>query len=279
MPIIRIDDPQDPRLEDYRIVSDAELLRARQRFIAEGRLVVRRLLTSSALSACSLLVTKPALDSLWDLVPGLDPGLPIYVISQVAMNATVGFNIHRGCLAAGQRPPVLGLEMLGAIDSRHVVVLEQVSNADNVGGIFRSAAALGGDAVVLGPHCCDPLYRKAIRTSIGATLEMPFVPGEPWPDALGVLRDRGFRVVACTPEQSASAIDEAAPELARVPRVALLFGAEGDGLSAEALRAATDRVRIPMRAGVDSLNVTVAAGIAMHRLWSSAYRPGIGTSA
>jgi tRNA G18 (ribose-2'-O)-methylase SpoU len=268
MPIISVDDPLDPRLDDYRILPDRELLRARRRFIAEGRLVVRRLLTSSPLAACSVLVTAPALESLSDLLPRRYPDLPVYVIPQAAMNTTVGFNIHRGCLAAGQRPPERSLgDLLDEVNPWRLVVLEGVSNADNVGGIIRSAAALGGDAVLVGPDCCDPLYRKAIRTSIGATLELPFATGAPWPGAIAVLRERGFDVVACTPDPHAMSITDAGPLRGRDARSAILLGAEGVGLTAPALEAASRRVRIPMRAGIDSLNVTVAAAIAMHRLW------------
>lgn len=271
MPIIAIDDPLDARLEDYRIVSDADLLRTRGRFIAEGRLVVRRLLESARFTTRSVLLTAPALTVLADLLPTRHPDLPVYLISQAAMNATVGFNIHRGCLAAGERPPRCGLDtLLDATTPEHLVVLEQISNADNMGGIFRCAAALGGDAIVLGPHCCDPLYRKAIRTSIGATLAVPFAHASGWPDAITALARRGFRVVACTPDASAPAIDDVAAALAHAGPLALLLGAEGEGLSPGVLRTASHRVRIPMRSGVDSLNVTVAAGIVMHRLWSPA---------
>jgi tRNA G18 (ribose-2'-O)-methylase SpoU len=201
-----------------------------------------------------------------DLLPGQYPDLPVYVIPQAAMNATVGFNIHRGCLAAGQRPPdrLLG-QLLDEMNPRRLVVLERVSNADNIGGIVRSAAALGGDGLVLGPGCCDPLYRKAIRTSVGATLELPFACGEPWPEAIATLRERGFDVVACTPDPHAMSITDAG--LLPHERRAILLGAEGDGLTAAGLETASRRVRIPMRPGIDSLNVTVAAAIAMHRLW------------
>jgi len=268
MPLIPVDDPLDPRLADYRILSDRELLRARRRFIAEGRLVLRRLLTSSPLEACSVLLTAPALDSLSDLLPHAYPDLPIYVSPQALMNATVGFNIHRGCLAVGRRPPDRPLDdLLDTVSPRRLVLLEGVSNADNIGGIFRSATALGGEAVVVGPGCCDPLYRKAIRTSIGATLELPFAAGVPWPGAIAVLRERGFEVIGCTPDPDARSIEHAAPALGGT-RCAILLGAEGEGLSAAALQAASRRVRIPMRTGIDSLNVTVAAGIAMHRLWA-----------
>jgi tRNA G18 (ribose-2'-O)-methylase SpoU len=267
MPIFPIDDPGDARLADYRGVSDPELLRRRQRFVAEGRLVVRRLLTGGRLIAESVLVTAPALDNLADLLPHRYPELPVYIVSQAAMDDLAGFNIHRGCLAIGLRPPRRSTAQLLDIGGlERLVVLEGVSNADNVGGIFRSAAALGGNAVLLGPHCCDPLYRKAIRTSIGASLEVPFAFADAWPADLGLLRGAGFTTVALTTSAEAPRIETLAAEIVEQPRVALLAGAEGAGLSPEANAAADLQVRIAMRSGIDSLNVSVAVAIALHQV-------------
>jgi tRNA G18 (ribose-2'-O)-methylase SpoU len=266
--LVSVDSLDAPGLDDYRELAHPDRLADRARFVAEGRLVVERLIRLGSYRLHSLLLTDAAAAAMAPVLADVPAGVPIYVAGHAVMNGVVGFNIHRGCLAAGRRPVHRTLEeMLRAIRPHRVVILERISNADNVGGIFRSAAALGGDAVVLGPHCCDPLYRKAIRTSIGASLELPFAPGEPWPDALALLRDHGFRVVACTPAADAMPIEDAGRTLAEAGPLAILLGAEGDGLSKEALAAASDRVRIGMRAGVDSLNVTVAAGIAMHRLW------------
>jgi tRNA G18 (ribose-2'-O)-methylase SpoU len=267
MPIIPIDDPGDARLADYRGVSDPELLRRRQRFVAEGRLVVRRLLTGGRLIAESVLLTAPALDNLADLLPHRYPELPVYVVSQAVMNDLAGFNIHRGCLAIGLRPPRLSTaQLLDTVDLGRLVVLEGVSNADNVGGIFRSTAALGGDAVLLGPHCCDPLYRKAIRTSIGASLEVPFAFAGAWPADLELLRGAGFTIVALATSAEAPRIETLATDLVTQPRVALLAGAEGAGLSPEAHAAADLQIRIAMRPGIDSLNVAVALSITLHRV-------------
>ncbi len=266
MPVIPLEDVDDARVAEYRNIPDPALLRSNGVFIAEGRLVVRRLLTSSRFSVRSALVTESALPSIADLLPE-HPDLPVYVAPQHALNAIAGFNIHRGCLAAGARPPRVSVPELlqnGAVS--RAIVLEGVTNADNVGGIFRCAAALGGDAVILAPGCADPLYRKTIRTSIGASLHVPFGFDEGWPSALETLRQAGSRLVALTPGPGAEDIADAADELRHASRLALLLGAECQGLSRAALDAADRRVRIPIDADVDSLNVAVAAGIALHAL-------------
>lgn len=267
MPIIPLDDPDDPRLAPYRGVSRPELLAPLGAFIAEGRFVVRRLLLESSFATSSVLVTTSGLEPLADLLRARAPDVPVYKVPHAVMNAVSGFNLHRGCLAAGVRPPARPLaSVLETIaGAARMLVLEQVSNPDNVGGIFRCAAALGSDAVVLGPGCGDPLYRKAIRTSIGTTLTVPFVFTGSWPDALGELRTAGLTTVALTPARDAADIATVAADV-REGGLALVLGAEGAGLSAAALAAADLRVRIPLAAGVDSLNVTVAAGIALHAL-------------
>jgi tRNA G18 (ribose-2'-O)-methylase SpoU len=149
--------------------------------------------------------------------------------------------------------------------ARSIILLEGLSQADNVGGVFRNAAAFGVDAVVLGPRCCDPLYRKALRTSMGAALTVPFATASDWLSDVRRLHDDGFRIVALTPRVDAEPIDRV--EQGPRDRVALLVGAEGAGLTDEALGAADVRARIPMAPGVDSLNVATATGIALHRLW------------
>jgi tRNA G18 (ribose-2'-O)-methylase SpoU len=264
MPIIHVDGASDPRIALYRDVTDAVLLREHGLFVAEGRLVVRRLLAESRFDALSVLVTDPA--RAW-LAPALGerPAIDVYVAPQAVLNEVAGFNIHRGCLALGRRRPP-GMRPAIATTPARVVVLEAVSNADNVGGIFRSAAAFGVAAVLLAPGCCDPLYRKAIRTSIGATLVVEFAQVASVCHATDDLRAAGFVVAALTPAADAMPIDEAAETLAVLPRVAVVAGAEGDGLSPAALACADVRARIPMSSGVDSLNVNVAVGIALERL-------------
>ncbi len=292
MPVQPIEDLSDPRVADYRHVPDPELLRRGEIFVAEGRLVVRALLADSPFVTRSLLVTETALEALHDVIEPRLGDLPVYVVTQGAIQHLTGFNIHRGCLAIGERPaPVVLEEFLETVrrdtaigqawgkapalpepQTRRfaprpagspLVVLEQIVNADNVGGIFRNAAAFGAAAAVLGPNCCDPLYRKSIRTSMGAVLRVPFVGAGDWPSALRRLREAGFTVVALTPRPDALSIEEFVPG---GRSLALLAGSEGGGLSAAALDAADVAIRIPMATGVDSLNVATAVGIALHRL-------------
>jgi tRNA G18 (ribose-2'-O)-methylase SpoU len=268
MPVVPIDDLDDPRIADYRNVPDPALLAERGVFVAEGRLVVRALLASRRFRPRSLLVSEASAASLEDALAAIAPTCPIYVASKALMSGIVGFNVHRGCLALGERPAASAAEDVLPPDDAGalLVVLEGIANADNVGGIFRNAAAFGADAVLLSPGCCDPLYRKAIRVSIGGTLAVPFASGGAWPECLARLRKRGFAVVALTPGPASADIDgDASPWRSR-RRLALLAGTEGGGLTRGALELADYRVRIPMAPGADSLNVATAVGIALHRL-------------
>lgn len=256
----------DPRIVHYQHIGDPTYLRAHRLFVAEGRLVVRRLLTSRVWRVESVLVTQTAYETL--TASFTDPSIqaPIYVIDQADMNALVGFNIHRGCLALATRPDERVFSSAEVDGTSRLLMLEGVNNPDNVGGIFRSAAAFGIDLVVLGPNCGDPLYRKAVRTSMAATLAVPFVSAGTWPDAIGRLRALGFAVIALTPDSRAQPLTSIVPS----GRVALLVGAEGDGLSTAALDAADLRARIPMTSRMDSLNVTTAASIGMYHLFGPA---------
>jgi len=254
-------DPDDPRLAPYRALTDPAALRARGLFVAEGRMVVRRLVDASPFRVHSLLLTTAARESLTDLLPRLPDDAPVHVIAQEAMNEVAGFNIHRGCLALAYRAAPADLDTIHLAACRRVLVLEGVNNPDNIGGLFRNAAAFGVDAVVLGPHCGDPLYRKAIRTSMGGALAVPFVDAGAWPDALGRLAAAGVRVVALTPGAGAPALDDLAPADGSL---ALLVGAEGEGLTAAALAAAPEHARIPMAARLGSVNVATAAAIALY---------------
>lgn len=259
----------DERIANYRLVADPERLEARGLFVAEGRLVVERLLSASARpgnpyfgAAESVLVT-PAAYARMEPVLQRVAGTPIYVVPQDVMNGLTGFNFHRGCLALARRPPVATLDdvNLGAV--ARAIVLEGVNNPDNVGGIFRCASALGADLVVLGPACADPLYRKSIRTAMGAVLDVPWVTATRWPGDLDLLRAAGLTVLALTPDSAATPL----PSVAPLTRVALLAGAEGSGLSAEAQAAADLAVTIPMTSrGADSLNVTTAMAIALYHV-------------
>lgn len=269
MPVIPIDDADDARLADYRHVPDPELLRRGAIFVAEGRLVVRALLTRSRFAARSLLLTETSLDALGGVLAPRLERLPVYVVPHGVIEAVTGHNIHRGCLAVGERaePPSVQALLGERPAAARVVVLEQITNADNVGGVFRNAAAFAADAVVLGPNCCDPLYRKAIRVSMGAALYVAYAQAGRWPEALGDIKAAGFTVAALTPRRDAVPIDRFVLERgARTGPVAVLAGSEGEGLSDAALAAADVAVRIPMAEEVDSLNVATAIGIALHRL-------------
>jgi tRNA G18 (ribose-2'-O)-methylase SpoU len=258
-----VDDPRDPRLDDYRNLPDAELIERRGIFVAEGRLVVRRLLTGSRMTPRSVMVTEAARPSLHDVLDAR-PDLPVYVVPPPFMHAITGFNIHRGCLAIGERPAECHWSELGR-GGRRLVILERVANADNVGAVFRNAAAFGVDAVLLERSCTDPLYRKAIRTSMGAALSIPFARVDSWPDALHALREDGVVVVGLAPAERARTLSDIVWPLAD-RRVAFVAGHEGEGLTPETVDACDHLARIPMAGGVDSLNVATAVGIALYEL-------------
>ena len=260
--MIPIDSLDDPRVEAYRHIADQAWLLQSSLFVAEGRLVVRRLLELQQWPIDSILLTQAAGNGLADV---LDKSpAPIYVVDQALMNQIAGFNIHRGCLALGRRPPTPTLDRVAAGPLARVLVLEGVNNPDNVGGLFRSAAAFGVELVVLGPDCGDPLYRKAIRTSMAASLLVPFVGAPQWPGVIRELRNDGFTVIALTPNRAVAPIEEIFPH----SKLALLVGSEGGGLTEDAMRLATLRIRIPTTADVDSLNVTTAASIAMYHCFA-----------
>ena len=267
MPDIRLERPGDPRVAEYRDVPEPELIRARGLFVAEGRLVVRRLIDERRFGVRSLLLSDAARGDLEPWLARLDPDLPVYVCAADHFLDMTGLDIHRGCLALVQRPPASPLDDV-LRNARLVVALEDVANADNVGGVFRNVAAFGADAVLLSPSCCDPFYRKAIRTSMAATLRVPFARIA-WHEGLSDLRARGFTLVALTPREPAQALDDFS-RATRPDRLVLLVGTEGAGLSPAVERAADVRVRIPMSAAVDSLNLAVATGIVLSRLTSDA---------
>jgi len=223
--------------------------------------VVEKLLAAPRFRVRSVLGTASALASLRGLLEA--SAGPVYVARRETLQRVIGFHFHRGCLAAGERPAELGLDALVPRAGRQVLVaLDGVTNPDNVGGVFRNVMAFGADGVLLGPGCADPLYRRALRVSMGGALVTPSATVPDWPDALARLRSAGFTIAALTPDPAA--VDITA--FGDVPeRLVLLLGSEGEGLSATS-RAATDvHVRIAIAPGVDSLNVATAAGIALHR--------------
>jgi tRNA G18 (ribose-2'-O)-methylase SpoU len=253
-----IDRLDDPRIASYARVGDPAWLRENNRFVAEGRLVVRRLFETAGYEVESVLVTPAALAAMKDVLP---EHVSIYVAEPEVVERVTGFNFHRGCVALVPRPAAQDPRTF--TDVARLVALEGIGNPDNVGGIFRNAAAFGVDGVLLDPTSGDPLYRKAIRTSMGAALTVPFARVEDWPRGL---KGQGFRVLALTPREDARSIDDVAKE--QPERWILLAGAEGPGLSECALQAAGVHVRIPMVDHFDSLNVTVAVGIALSLLFS-----------
>ena len=253
--------PDDPRLAPYAHVGDAGWLRDQGLFVAEGRLVVERLLDTGGYDVQSILVTPAAERALAACLASV--AAPVLVCGQEVLNGVTGFNFHRGCLALARRPALPRPDAWPARDGL-VLALEGVGNPDNVGGLFRAAAALGASGVLIGPGTADPLYRKAMRTSMGAVLKLPWAMGLPWPETLDRMRKAGYRIVALTPASGAVPLRRFAES--RHSRIVLLAGAEGGGLSSEALAAADDLVRIPIADAVDSLNVTVAAAIALHVL-------------
>jgi tRNA G18 (ribose-2'-O)-methylase SpoU len=257
MPVVRVDRCDDPRLADYRNVSDAELLRRRNRFVAEGRLVVGRLLEASQ-RVESLLVNAASYRALEASLSRLPQDVPVYICETDEFTALTGFNLHRGCLALAERPPERAVR--DVVQHAHLVlVLEGVSDPDNVGSAFRNAAAFGA-SVILSETCCDPLYRKAIRTSMGAALRTPYARMNDWPREIATLKAERFTIVALTPHDDAIDLRTCA----RAERMALLVGSEGPGLTAAAEAMADVRVRIPIASDVDSLNLATATGIAVH---------------
>jgi tRNA G18 (ribose-2'-O)-methylase SpoU len=260
-----VEDPGDPRVVDYRDARDGRLRHRAGLFLVEGRLVVRRLLEVSRFRVRSLLLTPSALDDLRDLLTG-DGGLPLYVASAETVRAIVGFKFHRGCLAAAERGAPPGPEVLiEPPGARTLLALEGLADPDNVGAVFRNAAAFGVGGVLLSPGCADPLYRKAIRVSMGATLSLPFARID-WPVGLLRLREAGYTLLALTPDRDAEDIRTMAGRGPGARRLVLLLGAEGAGLGPDSRAAAHQRVRIPTAAGIDSLNVATACAIALHRL-------------
>jgi tRNA G18 (ribose-2'-O)-methylase SpoU len=260
--------PGDPRVADYVGLTDGARRMLHEPgagfFIAEGDQVVRRA-AAAGHPPRSVLVSPQRLADLSPEVAALP--CPFYVASYDVLEAVTGFHVHRGILASFGRLPDRPLEQVLA-GARRIVVLESMNNHTNLGAVFRSVAALGMDAVLMTRTCADPLYRRSVRVSMGEVFSVPYAWLDDWPGGLEDLRDRGFRVLALTPAPDATRLEDVV--LADDDRAALLLGAEGPGLTDDAMRASDLRVRIPMAAGVDSLNVGAAAAIAC---WVVGRRP------
>ena len=263
-PPVPLTDPEDPCVDDYRNLADAKVRRRVEApdpgrgepgfFVAEGPTVIGRLLDSGR-RVRSVLVDPPRLERLEPRLSALDA--PVYVAERQVLAAVCGFDVHRGALAVADRWPLPAPEVLLA-GAQRVAILEGINDHENLGALFRNAAGLGIGAVLLCPRCADPLYRRSVRVSMGHVLSVPWTRLEPWPAALADVRRAGFTLAALTPVPDA----EPLPSAFLDGRLALMFGAEGPGLSRSALALADRRFRIPMTAGADSLNVASAAAVA-----------------
>jgi tRNA G18 (ribose-2'-O)-methylase SpoU len=260
MEIIRIDDPADPRVAPYLSIRERDLAGRQGRFVAEGKVVLSVLFSAARFEAESVLVLENRLAGLADTLRIAPPSMLVYAASQPVMDAIAGFHIHRGILAIGRKRDADDPEaLIASLPPRAlVVVLVGLSNHDNVGAIFRNAAAFGADAVLLDETCCDPLYRKAIRVSVGAALKVPFAIAADAASIAALLDRAGFGQVALSPSGAADIRNASRPD-----RLALYLGTEGDGLP-DALLSRLQTVRIGMAQGFDSLNVAAASAIALH---------------
>jgi tRNA G18 (ribose-2'-O)-methylase SpoU len=264
---IEITDPADERVRDYFALTDVALRTkvepARGLYLAESEKVIRRALAVGHRPR-SFLMAQRWLTDLADLVARAESDkVPVYVAAAGVIEAMTGFHLHRGALASMHRPPLVPPEVLLRNASR-VVILEDIVDHTNVGAIFRSAAALGVDAVLITPRCADPLYRRAVRVSMGTVFQVPWTRLDVWPGGLKVLRDNGFTVAAFALADGAASLDDLASK--QPERLAVIFGTEGDGLSRRAVAGADLVVKIPMAPGVDSLNVAAASAVAMWAL-------------
>lgn len=258
--MIEIQDASDLRVAEYVRLTDAELRREAGHFIAESLEVVRRLL-AAAHPVRSVLITPARYPQLADDLARLD--VTVFIAGQGVMNEVAGFNLHRGVVAVAERLPEPTLDEVVRA-ARTLAILEGLNDAENLGAIFRSALALGIDAVLLDPTCADPYYRRTVRVSMGAVFQLPFLRLANWPDDLARVRRAGYELVALSPDREAVPIEDLT--VGDGSRLALLLGAEGPGLRPATLARVDRLVRIPISADFDSLNVGHAAAIAFHRL-------------
>ena len=253
--VISIADAEDPRLDGYRNVKDRDLIGRDGLFMAEGKVVLERLFASDLCAPVSVLTTARRLEALDVLA--LSEEVPVYVVPQDVMDATAGFAIHRGYLALGRYAPKADLDSVMKRPRLRLMALSAIANVDNMGGLMRNAAAFGIDTVLIDSACCDPLYRKAIRVSVGGVFKTPHYRVE---DLVGVLQAHDVAACALSPAGGVT-LDALRP----ADRSAFIFGAEGPGLSADILEACTS-VRIDMHGGFDSLNVATTSGIVLYSI-------------
>ena len=270
MPVIDITRADDPRIDTYVGLRERDLVGRDGLFVAEGKVVVEKLIGSGLHQPLSLLIAAKRVDTLGDMLARLPPGVPVFVAPQNVLDAIAGFPLHRGILAIGRRAeaPTPDDLLAGCHGPATVLLLSGIANHDNIGGIFRNAAAFGVRAVLLDADCCDPLYRKATRVSVGATLLVPFARLARGEDAIATVTHHGFEAIALSPAGPT-------PLTAWVPgaRTAVLLGAEGPGLAPELIDRAQG-VRIAMVGGFDSLNVATTSGIVLHHLVAARGRDG-----
>lgn len=267
---VHVEHLDDPRLAPFRNVKDRDLAAA-DTFLAESEVVLRVLVRRRTHPLVSVLVSESRVEKLAELLVDVPVDVPIFTARQPVLDAVTGLHFHRGVLACARRTPVPdAARLLSTLPAgpATVVLLEGLTNHDNVGSIFRNAAALGANGVLLDELTCDPLYRKAIRVSVGGCLVVPYSRGGRVLDALPALREAGFVVLALTPNEPALELTELRKH--RPQRVALLLGSEGPGLTDTTLSEADIRVRIRQENSFDSLNVATASGIALHELANSA---------
>jgi tRNA G18 (ribose-2'-O)-methylase SpoU len=259
---VAIDDSDDPRVAAYRDIRERDLVGRHGRFVAEGKVVLDALFRARRFEVESALILDSRLAGMAGTLAKASAGLPVFVASRPVIDAIAGFPMHRGVLAVGlRRQGDTPAQMLSKLPARALVLaLVGISNHDNMGAIFRNAAAFGADAVLVDETCCDPLYRKAIRVSVGAALKIPFAAGGSAGNMLDTLASAGFAQLALSPRGTADIRD-----VPRAERVALYLGTEGEGLPQLLMQQLTT-VRIPIADGFDSLNVAAAAAVALHEI-------------
>ena len=257
--VIFINDLADKRLGAYLNIKERDLTGRQSRFIAEGKVVLRVLLQSAQFEAESLLITENKLAGMQDILSLRSSDVPVYVVSSAHMDQIAGFNVHRGILAVGKRktPSDINRLIKSIPENGLMLILCGISNHDNIGSIFRNAAAFEASCVLLDETCCDPLYRKAIRVSVGATLQVPYTHNGQIDDIIKAVAEAGINLIALSPQSTQSLY-----ELPAHGRTALLLGTEGDGLPPHLLTS-LQTARIPMSRHFDSLNVATASGIAL----------------
>ncbi len=269
MNVVRITEPADPRIAGFADIRERDLRRAHGRFIAEGTVVLAMLAAAhrrgQGFSTEAVLVLENRLGGLDDILAQFPQDVPVYVADKAVMNAIAGFDIHRGVLALGRREQVsdAGAVLRSLPATALVVAAAGIANHDNIGSIFRNAAAFGADAVLLDATCCDPLYRKALRVSVGAVLKVPYALGGTTADIIGALHKQGFALWGLSPSGRTDI-----RAISASSRMALMTGTEGEGLPVDIL-GAIETARIPQAPGLDSLNAATATGIALFAIASA----------